>query len=209
MSLTGERRENKNLQLIRDFQSGNEDALEEFIEINMPAILRRVKNTSWFYNRSSHDKREIVEGAKIGLWKTMRDFRFDAGAKVSTFMVWKIRGEISHVRPGRTIVIPVKSKTSITEVSIESAKHLEFLAIDQDYQDIERKEAVSMVLAKLRSKDRHVLALRFGLDGKGERTLLQIANHYGVSKERARQITKNALSNARDAMELIGGVACV
>jgi RNA polymerase sigma factor (sigma-70 family) len=48
-------------------------------------------------------------------------------------------------------------------------------------------------LAKLTPRQRTVIAQRFGLDGKGERTLDQVATAVGITKERVRQIEIRAL----------------
>lgn len=42
-------------------------------------------------------------------------------------------------------------------------------------------------------RQRAVLTLRFGLDGNGQRSLVQIGKHLGVTRERARQIQNEAL----------------
>ena len=52
---------------------------------------------------------------------------------------------------------------------------------------------VTGALEKLTEKQRNVIALRFGLDGEGERTLDEISKIYGVTRERIRQIEAKAL----------------
>jgi DNA-directed RNA polymerase sigma subunit (sigma70/sigma32) len=46
--------------------------------------------------------------------------------------------------------------------------------------------------------------LRFGLNGQQPQTLAEIADHYGISRERVRQIEKEALAKLRksDLIEL-------
>lgn len=56
-------------------------------------------------------------------------------------------------------------------------------------------------LRALDPRSRRVVEMRFGLDSEGERTLAQIGNELGVSKERARQICKSALDRIRTAAE--------
>jgi RNA polymerase sigma factor (sigma-70 family) len=66
--------------------------------------------------------------------------------------------------------------------------------LQQDVQDA--------MLAHLDPRDREVLSMRFGLDGGEERTLDQVAQVYGITRERARQLEKRALSRLRRTGEL-------
>jgi len=49
------------------------------------------------------------------------------------------------------------------------------------------------LLATLTPREHRMLTLRFGLDGKGERTLDRIAEEWSISRERVRQIEGKAL----------------
>jgi RNA polymerase sigma factor (sigma-70 family) len=67
-----------------------------------------------------------------------------------------------------------------------------------------KKEMREAMIANLDPRDREVLSLRFGLDGGGERTLDQVAQVYGITRERARQLEKRALKRLRCTGELHG-----
>lgn len=59
------------------------------------------------------------------------------------------------------------------------------------------KKRLAEALTELSPREHKVLELRFGLDGGGERTLKQVAEHFGVFPERARQIEAKALRKLR------------
>ncbi len=54
------------------------------------------------------------------------------------------------------------------------------------------------VLAKLSTRERDVLRLRFGFDDGRQRTLDEVGNLFGVTRERIRQIEAKALRKLRD-----------
>jgi len=56
---------------------------------------------------------------------------------------------------------------------------------------------VAKVLKVLDERERTILCLRFGLDGGGERTLEEVAEHFGLTRERIRQIEARAMSKLR------------
>lgn len=60
----------------------------------------------------------------------------------------------------------------------------------------EIKDGVQAILDQLSSREQEVLKLRFGLDGLSEHTYEEIANIYGVTRERIRQIEIRALKKS-------------
>ena len=54
-------------------------------------------------------------------------------------------------------------------------------------------DAVARAFARLKDRRRRVLELRFGLDGGGERSLVQVAGELGISRERVRHLQQSTL----------------
>jgi RNA polymerase primary sigma factor len=61
-------------------------------------------------------------------------------------------------------------------------------------------------MEELRVRERLVLRLRFGLDGGNERTLSEVGEVLGVSRERIRQIEVGALKKLRQIVRLRSGL---
>ncbi len=56
-------------------------------------------------------------------------------------------------------------------------------------------------LKSLQKRDEIILTWRFGLDGKGERTLDEIGRRLNISKERVRQIEERAMQRLRESQD--------
>ena len=56
------------------------------------------------------------------------------------------------------------------------------------------KEEIDSVLATLTRRERTVIELRFGLKGEQPRTLEEVGQKYGVTRERIRQIEAKTLA---------------
>jgi RNA polymerase primary sigma factor len=59
------------------------------------------------------------------------------------------------------------------------------------------REALERVLGALPDREREVLVLRFGLDSGAPRTLAEVGSVMGFSRERARQVERDALASLR------------
>lgn len=59
------------------------------------------------------------------------------------------------------------------------------------------REAVAEVLAELKPREQQVLRLRFGFDGDHPHTLGEVAEYFGLTRERIRQIESKALKKLK------------
>jgi RNA polymerase primary sigma factor len=68
-----------------------------------------------------------------------------------------------------------------------------------------RREDITVVLDALPERERHVIELRYGLNGQRPRTLEEVGRAFGVTRERVRQIenlTLKRLENLPEAQAL-------
>ena len=70
-------------------------------------------------------------------------------------------------------------------------------APDEVVEDRERRELVAQGLAGLTPRDRGVIEMRFGLDGREGRTRVEVGRHFGVGRDRIGQIEARALRKLR------------
>ena len=86
---------------------------------------------------------------------------------------------------------------------------IDFLRDPKDVNDFERElmdkdlsERLHKTLKKLDQRDEKILTWRFGLDGKGSRTLDEIGKTLKISKERVRQIEERAMQKIRGSKDV-------
>ena len=72
---------------------------------------------------------------------------------------------------------------------------------EEDAETTLRKEALKKVLEILSPRERQVLELRYGLDGKPPRTLDEVGRTFNVTRERIRQIENQSLKKLQSLAE--------
>jgi RNA polymerase primary sigma factor len=74
------------------------------------------------------------------------------------------------------------------------------------YRNLEEKTNTNLVremVATLDNREAEILRYRFGLDGNSERTLEEVGEKFGVTRERIRQIQNVALHKLRKKIETL------
>ena len=75
---------------------------------------------------------------------------------------------------------------------------------DSPYEQLEEKNNTALIhemVATLDPREQTILRYRFGLDGDEEKTLEDVGDKFGVTRERIRQIQEGALKKLRKKIE--------
>jgi RNA polymerase primary sigma factor len=101
------------------------------------------------------------------------------------------------------------------DAPISDADHNTFGELIEDeaavspYRQLEDKTMNWMlhsVMEHLNGREATILKFRFGLDGNSERTLEEVGEKFGVTRERVRQIQNSALTKLRRLIEKMEAV---
>ncbi|MBI3047640.1 MAG: sigma-70 family RNA polymerase sigma factor [Acidobacteria bacterium] len=119
----------------------------------------------------------------------------DAGeiAARTGFAPAKIELARSSIAPLLSLDAPVPSGAVMGELIVDPA----IASPDAPLLEREALARATRVLASLSARDRLVLELRFGIEGNRTHTLQEVATLLGLSRERVRQIEKQALARLR------------
>ena len=105
--------------------------------------------------------------------------------------------EVSRAPVSLDSPIGHEDSTPISEVVADANAAAPFDQIVGDNDN----ELVQEVLATLDARESRILAMRFGLDDRKPKTLEEIAERFGVTRERIRQIQEQALQKMRVKIE--------
>jgi len=111
--------------------------------------------------------------------------------------------EVEQIR--RSAQTPVSLEKPVGDEEESEFGHFltdEHLPLPDDAAEVSmRKDALRGILSSLSHRERRVLELRYGLDGKHPRTLDEVGRTFNVTRERIRQIENQSLKKLRALAE--------
>jgi len=114
------------------------------------------------------------------------------------------RYALAATSPRRAVALDAPVSAQIERSLAETLADAEAIPADQRVEERARCEGVYRLLDGAPPRERQILEARFGLGGREERTLQELADELGVSRERVRQIEKEALARLESRATELG-----
>ncbi|MBN9523798.1 sigma-70 family RNA polymerase sigma factor [bacterium] len=139
---------------------------------------------------------DLVSDGNLSLMRAVEKFDYSRGFKFSTYATWAIIKNFARSIPDEK-THKQRYMTGHDEVFEAKAD------VRTDEQEVlavadAAKAKVSKLLDHLDPRTREVIRMRTGLDGSREMTLEQIGQHFGITKERVRQINVRGMKQLRE-----------
>lgn len=193
-----------NEELVRLYQSGNKQALEELVEKN-EGIVYKLANKFFVEGSNSIDREDLIQEGYIGLMTAANkyDLNNEKRAKFITYAVHWIYNKISRfIKCKNTYEESSLNKPISVDGDTELQDSLEYQEIG--FENIENKLYLSKLRCELESVmkennsliERNVLKLYYGWDSK-ECTFDGISTLLGITSREVSNIERRALTKIR------------
>ena len=147
----------------------------------------------------------------MGLIKAINTFKADKNIKLATYASRCIENEIlmyirktGNVRTEISIDEPLNVDWDGNELLLSDILGSEEDEVSYDLRRREEREAVRRAVAALNDRERLIIELRYGLDGKKEMTQKEVADLLGISQSYISRLEKRILERMRrDMLDLI------
>ncbi len=193
----------KEIEYFKKAAEGDKEARSELILHNLRLVSHIVRK----YYASSKNQEDLVSIGTIGLIKAVDTFKCTAGARFATYASRCIQNEIlMHFRTSKKLSAEISLNDTIdVDRDGNPLTYIDVISCDDSMTtEIERK--ISSAKAKrcaetvLSPREKRIIALRYGLDGKKPLTQREIAEKLNISRSYVSRIEKSALEKLREAM---------
>jgi len=187
----------KRLKQIEGYLAQAEELKRRIIEAN----LRLVVNIARKHTLSGANLLDLVSEGNISMMRAVEKFDYGRGFRFSTFASWTITKDYARKIPGQIGRLGKATKASLANIHREMRTEdaADFAAIEKAHQSL-----TQVIKDNLTKREQYVIMNRFGLVGppikKETKTLVQIGEELGLSKERIRQIELVALQKLRQSL---------
>ena len=187
-------------ELIRRLDEGDEGVKSQLIERNLRLVVyiaRRIENTGVGIE-------DLISIGTIGLIKAINTYQPAKNIKLATYASRCIENEIlMHLRKTTNLKSEVSFDEPLnTDWDGNELLLSDILGTDSDLvmkpieEDVDRK-LLSDALERLEERERHIITLRFGLDGKPERTQKEVADSLGISQSYISRLEKRIIARLK------------
>lgn len=182
----------EDLELIERLLEQANEVKDLLISCNMRLVVSIAKR----HSAQTDNFFELLSDGNMSLMRAVEKFDYARGNKFSTYASWAIMKNFARSIPeektrkeryvtGREELFDAAPDTRTDEAElITSAEQASY--------------RVNRLLEHLTPRDREIVRLRAGLDGSEPKTLEQIGQHLGITKERVRQLNVRIMKQLRD-----------
>jgi RNA polymerase sporulation-specific sigma factor len=195
---------------LEGLENGEEEQKQRLIEHNLRLVVyiaRRFENTGV-------NLEDLISIGTIGLIKAIGTYRRDKNIRLATYASRCIENEIlMHIR---------KIANQKTEVSLEEPINMDgegnelllsdILGTEEDLVFRHLEEDVDILclrqaLAKLPQREKEIVVMRYGLEGRRELTQKEVAQHMGISQSYISRLEKRIMARLRKELDRLTGCA--
>ncbi len=189
--------------LVARLSSGDTAARDELIERN----LRLVAHIAKKYSGRGRDSDDLISIGSIGLVKAIGTFNTEKGGSVAAYAARCIENEIlmyirknSSLRQEMSIDEPLNVDWDGNELLLSDVLGTDDDEVCRPLEDDADKQMLTAAIRTLSERERSIIVLRFGLDGKNELTQKEVADLMGISQSYISRLEKRIIVRLRREM---------
>lgn len=191
------------IELLNRVKEGSIEARNSLIEHNLRLVVYVAKR----YETDTFNLEDLVSIGTLGLIKAINTFKCDKNIKLATYASRCIENEIlmylrkkSRMRIEVSLDEPLSQDDEGNELLLSDILSNDVYEVNSALLEKERQDKLIDALTCLREREREILELRFGLNGKEELTQKEVADLMGISQSYISRLEKKILRKLKNRM---------
>jgi len=186
--------------LLSRLDQGEEQARSTLIERNLRLVVyiaRRFENTGI-------NIEDLISIGTIGLIKAINTYRTDKNIKLATYASRCIENEIlmylrknSSQRSEVSLDEPLNTDWDGNELLLSDVLGTEADTVMRPIEDDVDRDLLFTAVSRLSERERTIITMRFGLDGRKERTQKEVADLLGISQSYISRLEKRIIDRLK------------
>ena len=187
-------------ELIARMDGGDESVKSQLIERNLRLVVyiaRRFENTGI-------NIEDLISIGTIGLIKAVSTYKPAKNIKLATYASRCIENEIlmylrktANLKSEVSFDEPLNTDWDGNELLLSDILGTENDLVMKPIEDDVDRQLLTNALEKLSERERLIITLRFGLDGRQERTQKEVADQLGISQSYISRLEKRIISRLK------------
>lgn len=181
-------------------QLPQEMARQKLIERNLRLVVYIAKR----FDNTGINIEDLISIGTIGLIKAVNTFRTDKNIKLATYASRCIENEIlmylrknSNTRTEVSFDEPLNTDWGGKELLLSDVMGTEDDVVMRPLEEDVDRQMLHRAVAKLSPRERDIISLRFGLNGRKELTQKEVADHLGISQSYISRLEKRIILRLR------------
>lgn len=184
--------------------SEDEGARQKLIEHNLRLVVYIAKR----FENTGVGIEDLVSIGTIGLIKAINTFRSDKNIKLATYASRCIENEIlmyirkhSGTRVEVSIDEPLNTDWDGNELLLSDILGSDDDVISYEIEMMEERVRIRRAVAELDAREREIIELRYGMNGRRELTQKEVADRLGISQSYISRLEKKIIAKLRCEIE--------
>lgn len=192
-------------QLLGLKEEGDTDAKNKLIEHNLRLVVFLAKK----YENTNTDLEDLVSIGTIGLIKGINTYKRGKNIKLATYASRCIDNEIlMHLRKNKKTRTDISLEDSLSydaegnELRLEDVMGTEADIVSKSLEAEDNKKIMFEEINALDNRDKEIMIMRYGLNGKDELTQKDVARLLGISQSYISRIEKKVIKKIKSIIKI-------
>ena len=187
--------------------SEDESARQKLVEHNLRLVVYIAKR----FENTGIGIEDLVSIGTIGLIKAINTFKVEKSIKLATYASRCIENEIlmyirkySGTKAEISIDEPLNTDWDGNELLLSDILGSDDDRISYEIELMEERALIRKAVASLQEREREIIELRYGMNGKRELTQKEVADKLGISQSYISRLEKKIITRLRAQIETEG-----